>query len=137
MRIIRQGDGELKAIAVRAVGDLRASEAAPVLAKQIDWFDKWAFRLEFTIESAYPCTFALVKIGLPGANAALAEIAASSGDTPAGKYRLKCLALVVLRVYGETLASVVIKDRLSRAKTASERGNYDAALKCLPQIEGW
>jgi hypothetical protein len=135
--LIQHSDGPSKALAIRTVGELRAPEAAQVLAEQIDWSDKWSTRLEVTIEVSQPCGPALVKIGIPGASAANDEIAKCKRDTPASLRRMKLLTLVVLRVYDETLARVVLADRVAAAKTAEEKGAFEAALSALPEIQGW
>lgn len=137
IRLVTEGDGPTKAAAVKALGELRAAEAAPVLAREIVWFDKWAWSYEVTVANSHPCVPSLIEIGLPGAGACLDELSTCPGDTALDKRRLKLLSLVVLRVYGEKLAKLALADRLDAAETDRASENFQAALASIPEIKGW
>jgi len=135
--LVENGDGRTKSLAIRTLGDLRATEAAPVLAARIAWLDSWSKVLEATIEGTQPCVPALIGIGLPGAQAALDEISRVDDPAAEGQRRLKLLSLVVLRVYEEKLANFVLEDRAATVKTDKERENFERAKAAIPEIRGW
>ena len=135
--VVETGDGPAKALATRTLGDLRATEAAPALAAQIDWRDRWNRSSEATIAGTQPCVPGLISIGLPGAQAALDEISRFGDSAAAGQRRLKLLSLVVLRVYGQKLANSVLDDKIALANTPEERLAFEKAKLALPDIEGW
>jgi hypothetical protein len=137
IRSVTEGDGPGKVAAIKALGELRATGAAPALAREIAWFDRWTPRSEATIAISHPCVPALIEVGLPGAGACLAELATCPSETALQKRRLKLLALVVLRVYGDKLAKVVLADRRDAAQTDRAKENFQAALASIPGIEGW
>jgi len=135
--VVRTGHGPEKARAIKALGEMRVAAAAPVLAADIGWMDRWAVRSEVTIDNTYPCVPALVSIGIPGASAAIKELSTQKPTPDTGHGRRKLLASVVQRVYGKKAAGVVLHEAIATAKTDEERANLQEALKVLPDVPGW
>lgn len=134
-------------IAAILLGQLRAVEGAPVLAAHIN--DNLALRsLEITVQNSNVCVGALIQIGIPGAIAALCQIENDIASEPPKQsdtrlwidrleLRRNLLSLVVLKVYGEKLAKVVLEDRIKEAKDPKAKEAFKKALESFSRIRNW
>lgn len=137
----------LRRSACDALGDMRAPEGAPALAARVNV--NLALRsYEITVENSYRCVGALIKIGVPGALASMDQMEIDTRSKPPKEanardwnYRIqlrrKLLALVVLRVYGEKLAKVVLEDKIAEAKDPKVKAAFQEALEEFPRIKNW
>lgn len=128
------------------LGEMRAPEASETLASMID--------VGLVLESSevnfgdYGCVIALIRIGIPGANAALGQIEADAKSelTKQGKVRnvnsrielrRNLLALVLLKVYGEKLAKIILEDKIAESVDPKIKEAYQKALEAFPRIRNW
>lgn len=129
------------------LGELRAAEAASTLAARVD--DNLALvSSRITVQNSYRCVQALIDIGIPGAQAALKQMAMdAASDPPKGgdtkkwseklERRRDLLTLVVLKVYGERLAKVIFEDKIAESDDAKVKEAYQKALEAFPRIKNW
>ncbi|NIA20496.1 MAG: hypothetical protein GWP05_00690 [Anaerolineaceae bacterium] len=136
-----------RSLACQSLGTLRVPEAAPTLASLIDksWGPGWGTGSRVTIRFSYPCLQALIKIGLPGAQAALKQIEVDSLSELPGRERrdielwrrqerLKMLTIVIVKIYGERLAKVVLEDKIMESKDPRIKAAFEESLKIIPQV---
>ncbi|MGB3194103.1 MAG: hypothetical protein WBC39_02295, partial [Phycisphaerae bacterium] len=143
----KEADLSNRHLAVILLGQLRAVEGAPALAAHVD--DNLALRsAEITVSNSYRCVQALIDIGIPGALASMNQIEADAkseapkeGDLRLWNDRLESrrnlLALVVLKVYGERLAKIVLEDRIAQTEGPKVKEAYQKALESFPRIRNW
>lgn len=119
----------VKVEAIRLLGDLRAGEAAPDLAAQIAFRDRYPSVLstEPIPETTHPCVGALIAMGKPGSLAALEAIERLGPvprleEDPEPQLRLFLLTLVVLRVEGHPVAQFMMERRLEKATPEAQVG---------------
>jgi hypothetical protein len=118
-----------KSEAIRALGRLRAAEAAPVLVSMIGFFDSLAPSLGLKIDVSFPCVPALVEIGKPGSTACFDALRGQVAERDMG-----LLVLVLTRVEGEDVASFLLKKKLDAAATPKEKENIKEALEQVKTI---
>ncbi len=118
-----------KSEAIRALGHMRAVEAAPVLASMIGFFDSEAPSFSVKIDVSFPCVPALAEIGKPGSVACLDALRVPVSERDAG-----LLVLVLTRVEGEGVAAFLLKKKLDAAKDQKERDNMKKALEHVKAI---
>ena len=137
-----------KAEAILSLGQLRAKEAANALAREIDFRNPFVLSREISMARSYPAMNALIEVGIPGANAALDQINtdAKSEQPKEVEQRLwsekvelrrNLLALVVLKVYGEKLAKIVLEDKIAESSDSKVKEAYQKALEAFPRIKNW
>jgi len=136
-------------LACKVLGDIRACEGAAVLARIIDTpLSSGPVRLRVIVPDSYGCVYSLIAIGQPGAKAAIAQIEVDvAGEKPTGELaslwndrielRRNLLAFVVLKVYGEKLAKIVMEDEIAQAKDPKVKAAFQQALEAFPQIRNW
>ena len=134
-------------LACLLLGKLRAVEASAVLASNVD--EDLALRAtRITVSNSYRSVQALVDIGIPGSTAAIHQLERDAGRKPPKEgnltvwndrtaMRRRLLALVVLRVYGEKLAKVVLEDKIAQAKDPKVKAAFQQALEAFPRIKNW
>lgn len=104
--------------------------------------------MEITVENTHGGATALIRIGVPGANAALhqLELDAAKDQPKSSDQRLlnerlslrrNLFALVVLKVYGEKLAKTVLEDKIAGAADPRVKEAYQKALEAFPRIKNW
>lgn len=114
-----------KADAIKALGKLRASEAAPMLVQEIEFRNPYALSDATTIAGSLPCVPALQAIGKPGSLAALAAVEKLRLDGPKdkltkAKFRLKLLVMVIAGVEGREVGEFMIKMKIKHAPALEE-----------------
>lgn len=129
-----------KRSAIRALAELRAAEAAVVLARNITTpvgFE--IFASADTVDNAYGYVPALVKIGKPGAAACIEVIAhlSSSMSEAERSLREKLLCLVILRVEGKDIAPLLLEQRKAETSDAEQIANLDRAIGMLDEVVSW
>ncbi len=117
-----------KAVAIRALGRMRTSEAAPTLAAMIGFFDSSAPSLSLTIDDCFLCVPALAAIGKPGSAACLEALV--DGVPESERY---LMVEVMMRVEGADVSDLLLKKRLEKAKNDKERKNIEKARECIHQ----
>jgi hypothetical protein len=143
----RDADPGVRHFAVGLLATLRAAEAAPVLAANVD-ADLARLTSRRTVANSYRCVGALVQIGLPGAIAAADQLEADLGAQRPKGYddslwndkkttRRNLLALVVLKVYGKKLATIVLEDRAAQAKDPKAKAAFRQAVEAFDRIGKW
>jgi len=135
-------------IAVNLVRKMRAVEAAPVLAKEISANLTLQSRRGASLRE-FPTVDALAEMSIPGATAAIHQLAVDAErDVPAEEkarmvwesdmqLRRELLALVILRVYGEKLAKIVLEDKIAESDVPKVKETYQKALEALPRVKNW
>jgi hypothetical protein len=143
----RDADLSKRHLAAVLLGQLRAVEGAPSLAAHID--DNLAMiSLRITVLNSYRCVQSLIDIGIPGAIAAIIQIEtdvkserpkeANQGQwNERMKLRRNLLALVVLKVYGEKLATIMLEDKIAESSDSKVKEAYQKALEAFPRIKNW
>lgn len=111
--------------AIRALGQLKATEAIEWLVAHIDLENPLAPSREYIQEDVFPCVAALRQIGKPASLAALEAIGAIRLDQP--ERRLSLLVRVISGVEGSEVTDFMIRVRMERAG-AAERVAYQRAL---------
>ena len=124
-----------KGNAVRALGQLRAREAVPVLIDEIEFSASHAISREITADNFLPCVGALRAIGKPGSLAALdavqkVRLEGDDQEVTKAKLRLKLLISVVKGVEGRDVAEFMIQARMDKAP-AEARPALELALEQL------
>jgi len=134
-------------VAAILLGQLRAVEGAGVLAEHVD--DNLAMvSLRITAANSYRCVQALIDISIPGALAAIAQIEADAKSEPPREADLRLwndrielrrnlLSLVVLKVYGEKLAKIILEDKIAESVDPKIKEAYKKALEAFPRIRNW
>jgi len=128
-----QADMSARLAAIRALGELRAEEAVPVLLDQLSLADASAPMREIVLERLFPAVAALQKIGKPASVAAaqaIADVDLDDADGARPLLRLQLLMAVIEGVEGPALGRHLVE--LARAK-APERKHavFDRALAFL------
>ena len=123
-----------KALAISALGNLRAKEATQTLVMQIAFKDPNATAEE---EKAYPSVAALVSIGKAGSDMALrtisraAEPIMASEEAKAGfLLRIKLLTAVIHHVEGPELTKNLLQREMRKA-SLQNRSTIEKALEFL------
>lgn len=114
--------------AIRALGQMRASEAVSLLMSKIDYSDMTTPTRVDTLEGSYPCVGALVRIGKPSS---VACIKAFGDRVPEREMGLMCE--VMMRVEGADVSELLLKKRLEKAQNDKEKKNIEKALKSIKQ----
>ncbi|HVS70625.1 MAG TPA: hypothetical protein VHQ47_05155 [Phycisphaerae bacterium] len=128
-----------KTQAIADLGALHAAEAADTLARQITYLDARKTK-DLAPESVHPAFAALIKIGKPGADAALKALrsmdltppADTSDVTQSPEYRARLLALVIRDVEGDEVADFLLKREAARTPDPRRRALYEALLGQIP-----
>lgn len=133
-----------KSDAILALGRLRASEAAPILIQDIDFRNSFVLSREASIANRYPAVGALIEIGIPGAKAALGQIGSDTAvvmQNDAARERIDLrrdmLALVILKVYGERLAKIVVEDKIAAAAEPKLKESLQKTIEAFPRVGNW
>lgn len=113
-----------KSLAIKALGEMAASESAPTLASMIDFFDSSAPSLSLTIDGSFPCVPALIRIGKPSVFACTETLTHAQSDRRIGLH-----AEVILRVEGTRCAEVLLQDMIEKVKDEGHRKNLEAVLQ--------
>jgi len=150
IKMIEAGDDRHLRQIIHVLGEIRSIEAAPVLARNVDRRLSVAGMpiSEVTVENTYPVLQALIRIGIPGAQASLNVTAVDAENVQRAKrdpederrrldLRRNLLSLVVLKVYGEKLARIVLEDRTKEAKDPEAKEAFKKALRSFPRIRNW
>ena len=128
-----QADLSARLAAIRALGELRAEEAVPVLLDQLNLADASAPMREIVLERLFPAVAALQKIGKPASVAAaqaIGSVELRDDDDGRSLLRLQLLMAVIEGVEGPALGRHLVE--LARVK-APERKHavFDRALGFL------
>jgi hypothetical protein len=138
-----------KAVAVRTLGEIRASDAAGLMADVIDVAypasqvmtdagASHAFVAESTIFNTFGCVPALVRIGKPGSAACLEAITKLTDEEKKRPRREKLLVLVIVRVEGEKFARLLLEDKkASVAKNREQVENLERAIALIDEVKSW
>lgn len=120
---------ELRVLAVQALGDIRAEEAAPILIENVDVITpgKWT---EKTATTMIPCYVALVKIGKVGSLLSLEELGKEMKDS-----RRYLLTRVVFEVEGYEVGAFLIEQSIDRARDKSVKENLGKSLKLIKKFK--
>lgn len=133
-----------KAAAIDALGSLRASEAAYLLAQEIDFEYTFGIIEEVTIEGTRPCVKALEKIGKPGSLAVLeaakkiridkpeASFSESPWETKVGM-KLYLYAVVINNIESPEVAVFMIKQQIQTA-SKKEKESLKVLLTIITDI---
>ncbi|HVX84350.1 MAG TPA: hypothetical protein VH253_05995, partial [Phycisphaerae bacterium] len=124
-----------KTQAITDLGALHAGEAADTLASQITYLDARKTK-DLAPESVHPAFAALIKLGKPGADAALKALRSmdlapptdTSDVTASPEYRARLLALVIRDVQGDEVADFLLKREASRTPDPRRRALYETLL---------
>jgi hypothetical protein len=153
IQLLEVNKGSLDAVLVNRhyaaifLGKIRAAEAAPTLAAHVD--DNLALvSLRITVENSYRCVQSLIDIGIPGAKAAVKQIELDASAAPPNgvqprdwndrqTQRRNLLALVVLKVYGERLAKIVLEDRIAEVADEKAKTALKEAAAAFPRVSRW
>ncbi len=125
-----------KAAAVKALGKLRASEAATMLVEQIDFRNQYVLMMELIMSKMFPCVGALREIGKPGSRAAMKAIGELRLEEDALRkmtkdYRkLMRLMWVVVGVEGLDVTEFLLKAKMKKAPPQFQE-TFKHALKIL------
>jgi len=128
---------EAKSIAVRALGEMRATEAAHLLASMVEVRIITGTHFESTIENSYACVPGLISIGKPGAAACLEEIVKLTSEDRAKPFKEKLLCLVIVRVEGEKIARILLEDRKQTATNTQQIENLQRAINLVDEVKFW
>lgn len=109
---------------IQRLGELRVSEAAPLLASLIEVVLPSGLMLTSTVDGIYPCVPALERIGKPSVFACIEALANKQSDRAIGLH-----AEVIMRVEGTRSAEVLLKDKIEKVKDEGHRKNLEAVLK--------
>jgi len=136
-------------MAAIVLGQLRAVDAAGVLAEHVN-DDLAMVSLRSTVANSYVCAQSLIDIGIPGARAAMSQMEADAkSELPKGKLadvlvwkdrlenRRNLFTLVVLKVYEEKLARIVLEDKMAASDDPKVKEAYRNAIKAFPDIKAW
>lgn len=127
---------EAKGNAIRALAQLRAREAVPVLIDEIEFRHPYGMVMDaITTDQFFCCVPALQAIGKPGSLAALAaiekvQLTGPDEEKTKAKLRLRLLVRVVSRVEGRDVAEFMIQARMDKAP-AEARPALELALEKL------
>ena len=125
-----------KSAAIRVLGEIRAAEAAPLLACRLDIpdFQTPTRAVTWKVVVAAP---ALIKIGKPGAAACLEEIVKLTPEESPQPFKEKLLCLVIVRVEGEKIARILLEDRKQTATNTQQIENLQRAINLIDEIKFW
>jgi hypothetical protein len=113
-----------KSQAIKVLGEIAATEAAPTLASMIDFFDSEAPSLTLAIDTSFPCVPALARIGKPSVFACMKAL---SGERSARAIELS--AEVIVRVEGTHFGELLLKDAIEKAKGEGYRKTLEGLLE--------
>jgi len=128
-----------KVAAIRGLGQVRASEGAPAIAKNVDLLDPTGGRVRGgdTLRGSHPSLKALVNIGKPGAAACLEEIVKLTPEDRKKPFKEKLLCLVIVRVEGEKIARILLEDRKQTATNTQQIENLQRAINLVDEVKFW
>lgn len=123
--------------AIRTLGNLRAVEAAPLLASMIDApIPNNFFTDEDSLGSRYGCFWALHQIGKPGAAACIEEIK-KLNPADRGTIKENLLNLVLVSVEGEKVAELLLNEEMKKVGADEEKKkNIERALVLITKVSG-
>lgn len=133
------GDTLLNSVIIEALGEMRAVEAAPLLATIIDTYvsDGSGVGYSITTDNTFGCVPALVKIGKPAAAACLEAIALLPASVREERRHLERLpGLVLLRVEGKDVARLLLEQRKGETLNAEQTANLDRVISWLDEVSG-
>jgi hypothetical protein len=118
-------------LAIRVLGEMRATEAVPALVKWLSILDEMPLALTHAIgPEEIPAAAALICIGRPAELALLKKIRES------GSGALNLLPCILVKMEGEKITKLILEDAIAGEKLAEARGNLEAALTVLRQKPG-
>lgn len=126
-----------KSVAVRALGEMRATEAAHLLASMVDVRIITGTHFESTIKNSYACVPGLISIGKPGAAACLEEIVKLTSEDRKKPFKEKLLCLVIVHVEGEKIARILLEDRKQTATNTQQIENLQRAINLIDEVKFW
>jgi len=118
-----------KHLSILLLGDLRASEAVPVLVENIEYentkiIDVWG---HLDKSERYPAVEALIKIGMPSVEPVIEKMARYDKECVA---RYNCV-FIIERILGTHLAKEKLKIVIEQTKDPAVRKNLEAVLPLL------
>jgi hypothetical protein len=132
----------LGGVAIRTLGDLRASEAVDALVKQVDCLGGGPTQTDrITVAGLYGCVGALYKIGKPAVKPAVKAIRDMhhfdvQGDENRRLARTELLTVVIHAVEGRQVAKSILEAELKKVEPESKKAlqyALDYLTKRLPQ----
>jgi len=125
-------------LSINTLGEMRAVEAAPLLASMIDTPISSGVSLSLTIDNMFACVPALVSIGKPGAAACMDEIVKLTPEDRQKPFKEKLLCSVILRVEGEKVARLLLEERKEAVSKEKEQvENLDRAIALIEEVKSW
>jgi hypothetical protein len=121
----------------RMLGEMRATEAVPLLVSMIDTQIPHGVTLSITIDSMFPCVTALINIGKPGASACLEQIVRLTLEERERPFKEKLLCLVIVRVEGEKIARILLEDKKETLTDPQEMENVERAIGLIEEVKSW
>lgn len=134
-----KADNAVRATAARAMGQMRAVEAIPILCRRIDLRDANALKSEATIKNTYPCVVALIEIGKPSSHAAsdyLIQLRSDDTDRVTTRKR-ELFTLVIVKVEGEDVANFLLEKAIEDQKQDAAKKNLLDAKRLIQKVKGW
>ena len=141
MKIVEGGverGGHAVPLAVKTLGEIRAAEAADLLASIIDRHIPYGASWSARMDTLFPCVSALVRIGKPGVAACLHQIIKLTAEDKGRPFREKLLVLVIVRVEGEKVARLLLEDRKASVSENKEQvENLERAIALIDEVKSW
>jgi hypothetical protein len=125
-------------IAVQALGQLGAAQAAPVLVKIIDVpLPVDPVVLELSLSKKYACVDALTALGKPGAVACLVALSRMTPAEWTRPLRARLPLLVILRVEGEKVARFVLEEKEKVLSDQEQVNNIERAIALIDEMKSF
>ena len=120
---------EVRVLAVRVLGEIRAEEAVPILIENIDIIHLRIIK-EKTEATLEPCRTALIKIGKASSRLALEELAKDMIDN----WRL-LLTQVIQKVEGNEVGTFIIERAIKSAASPKAKENLGKSLDLIKKLK--
>ena len=137
-----KADNRARATAARALGKIRAPEAAEVLTRRIAFYEIHGYG-SISLWGHHPCLSSLVSIGKPATKVVLArlkELPAAGGvadPMPRVRQQREFLAVALLKAEGADAAARLLDEAVGAENSTSARHNLEGAKKLLEKVKGW
>lgn len=127
---------EYKRSAIYTLGELRATEAGPLLIENIDfgWEDDRVYKA--IPKYPMPAVVALCKIGVSSTPLLLKGIKSSVGEDKIASRKMTFLSGVLLEIYGSDLVMVLLETETKKSVAQTERENLQKAITIISQWHG-